>query len=118
MDGLASALALILALALPLGFADPQRDVERFTAVARARPADRRGALGVEADRHAHIMLVGAGVVGRVERDPAEVGHIRFRPGVSCILKRAVGAREIAADIARRYAEPARAGDEDMRKIL
>ena len=61
----------------------------------------------------------GANAVGRIEADPAEILDIGFRPGVAGLLRGdAVGAMEMAADIARRDAELAGRRDEDMGEVL
>src|SRR5262249_44174097 len=60
----------------------------------------------------------GAKSIGRIESDPAELGHERFRPGVAGLLfARLVIAVEIAADIACRNTEAARGGDEDVGEV-
>ena len=57
--------------------------------------------------------------IGRIEADPAEIGHEGFRPGVAGLLMHgAVGAQEVAGDVARRNAAAARAGDEDVGVVL
>ena len=60
----------------------------------------------------------GAKSIGRIESDPAELGHEGFHPGVAGLLfARLVIAVEIAADIARRNTEAARGGDEDVGEV-
>src|SRR5215470_19150035 len=97
-----------LALYLPLRLVDPHGDVERFRAAAVAGAANRRGAEIVEADRDPHVGVGCADAVRRVEGDPAELRHVRLGPGMAgALLHDAVGAVEIAADIAARNAEHA-----------
>src|SRR3954462_10900995 len=106
-------------LALPLRALDPQLDVEALRPAARAAAANRRGAEVVEADRDPDIRRRGADAVRRVEADPAEVTRFGFGPGVACVLlDNAVGAAEIACDIAGRNAQRPRGRDEDVRQIL
>jgi len=69
---------LALTLTLSLRRTDAQRHIERLAAKTRPRAANGRGALIVEADRDANVMLVRASVVGRVEGDPAEIGDVGF----------------------------------------
>ena len=85
---------------------DADGDRQRFAAAAVARAAHRRGAEIVEPDRDPHMGVGGANAVGRIEADPAEVRDIGLRPGVAGLLRGdAVGAVEMAADVARRNAE-------------
>ena len=98
---------------------DVNRHLQRFAAAAIARAAHRRGAEIIEPDRDPHMGVGGGNPVGRVEADPAEVLDIGFRPGMAGLLRGdAVGAVEMAADIARRDAELARRRDEDVGEVL
>ena len=65
-------------------------------------------------------MRVGRGdAVRRVERDPAKIRNKSLRPGVAGLLVGdAIGAMEVAADIARRHTEAARSRDEDVADVL
>ena len=77
-----------------------------LAAAAIAGAAHRRRAEIVEPDRDADMGVGRADAVGRIERDPAEVGDIGLGPGVAGVLVGdAVGAVEIAADVAGRNAE-------------
>ena len=96
---------------------DGHRSVSIAAAIAGA--AHRGGAEIVEPDGDAGMGVGGADAVGGIEADPAEIGHIGFRPGVAGLLvDHAVGAQEMAGDEARGNAAVARAGDEDMRVVL
>ena len=91
------------------GLVDIYGHFELFAAAAEAGAAHRRGAQVIEADRHPHMGLTGADAIGGVEADPAEVLDIDLGPGVAGLLGGdAVGAPEMAADIARRNTERAR----------
>ena len=105
--------------ALAADLVDAHRDIERLAAAAIAAAAHRRRAEIIEADRDAHMGVGRADAVGGVEGDPAEIGHESLGPGVAgLLLGHAVGAMEMAADIARRNGEAARGGDEDMGQVL
>ena len=52
-------------------------------AAAAANAADRGGAGVVEGDRQADVGVGGAAAVGRIERDPAEIVDVSFRPGMA-----------------------------------
>ena len=106
-------------LRLAARLVDPDLHGQRLAAAAVARAAHRRGAEIIEADRDPHIGVGRADAVGRIEADPAEVATIGFGPGVAgVLLDHAVGAVEVAADIARRNAELRAAADEDMGQVL
>ena len=63
--------------------------------------------------------LADADAVRRIEADPAEIGHLGLGPGMAGILVGdAVGAVEIAGDIAGRDPAAAAGGDEDVRQVL
>ena len=92
-----------LRLALPLagaaGLLDLDRDRQRFRAAAVASAADGRGAEVIEADGDTGMGVGSADAVGGVEADPAEVGHIGFRPGVAGLLvDSAIRAQEMPGD--------------------
>ena len=108
-----------LRLRLLARLVDLHGDLERLAAAAKAGAAHRRGAEIIEPDRHPHMGLGRADAVGGIEADPAEVLDMGLRPGVAGLLRGdAVGAVEMAADIARRNAELARGGDEDVGEVL
>ena len=101
------------------GLLDLDRNRQRFHAAAIAGAAHRRCAEIVEPDGDAGMGVGGADAVGRIEADPAEIGHEGFRPGMAGLLvDHAVGAQEMPGDEARGDAAAARAGDEDMRVVL
>src|SRR5215831_5681811 len=84
----------------------------------RNGPPQGRCAQFIEPDGDPHVGVGGAKSIGRIESDPAELGHEGFHPGVAGLLfARLVIAVEIAADIARRNTEAARGGDEDVGEV-
>jgi len=101
------------------GLLNLDRDRQGLCAAAIAGAAHRRRAEIIQAGRHPHVRVGRANAVGRVEGDPAERIEMDLRPCVPGVLPGdAVGAVEVAADIASRNAEMARAGDEDMAQVL
>src|SRR5207247_9303496 len=98
---------------------DPNLDREHLADPDVARAAQRAASQVVQSDRDAHMRIGGANPVGRIESHPAELGHERLAPGVAGILiVQAIVLAQIAADIARRDAERAGSGDEDVGKVL
>src|SRR5262249_26446536 len=97
---------------------DADLDRERLAGAAVTRPAQGRRAQLIEPDGDPHMGVGGTKSIGRIECDPAERGHESFRPRVAgLLLARLVVAAEIADDLARRNAEAARGGDEDMGEV-
>src|SRR4029077_1898968 len=97
------------------------RDLYRHAlrAAAAARSAHRGGSEIVQTHRDAHVGVGRADAVGRIERAPADARHVNLRPGMAGVLLRhAVGAVEITADITRRNVEMARGRDEDVSQVL
>ena len=85
--------------------------VSSSAAATRACAGDRRGVAIVEPAGDADIGVVGADAVERIEGDPAEILDPGLRPGMApppgtCC---AVAAEQMAGNVARRDAEPARA---------
>src|SRR5208283_2741917 len=95
---------------------DPDRRLDRVLA-GPVRGAHEGRVLAVEADRHAHIALVGADAVGRVESDPAEFWRKSLGPGMRAGLAAVLVGCPVAGDETRRKVEKARAGDEDMGEV-
>src|SRR5262249_27965080 len=76
------------ALRLPHRLVDMHGHLQALAGPTVAGAAHRGGPQIVEADRDPDVGIGGADAVGRIERDPAELGHERFRPGVAGILLR------------------------------
>src|SRR5690606_6303352 len=103
----------ILRLAHGLIHIDHDRHV--FSTAAEACAAHRRSAEIIQSDGHPQMGVSCANSVGGIETHPAEMRDMRFRPGVTgLLLHDAVGAMEIAADIARRDLQAARGGNENV----
>ena len=101
------------------GLVDMDIDRQRLAGAAVAGAADRRRAQIVEPGRNPDMGVGGADPIGGVECHPAEIGHEGLGPGVAGVLiDDAVVAMEIAADVARRNADAARGGDEDVGEVL
>src|SRR5262249_54235583 len=97
---------------------DADLDRKRLADAAVTRPAQGRRAEVIEPDRDPHMGIGCAKSVGRIESDPAELGHEGFRPGMAgLLLAHAIVAAEIAADIARGNTKAARGGDEDVSEV-
>src|SRR4051795_10794834 len=80
-------LALRLALRLPQGLIiDEDIDLQRLAAAAIAHAAHRGGAQVIKTGSDADVGIGRADPVGRIERDPAEIGHEGFGPGVARLL--------------------------------
>src|ERR1700742_3169524 len=112
----------VLRLALPLawtaGLLDRDCNRQRLRAAAIAGAAHGGGAEVIQPDRDAGMRVRGADAIRGIEADPAEIGHVGFRPGVAGLLvDHAVGAQEVPGDETRRHAGGARAGDEDVRIV-
>src|ERR1700726_4195484 len=74
-------------LRLLSGLIDADRDREGLIAAALAGAPHGRGAEVIEADGAPHVGIGRADAVGRVEADPADVGHEGFGPGVAGFLE-------------------------------
>src|SRR5262249_13415583 len=97
---------------------DADLDRKRLADAAVTRPAQGRRAEVIEPDGDPHMGVGCAKSVGRIESNPAELGHEGFRPGVAgLLLAHAIVAAEIAADIARGNTEAARGSDEDVGEV-
>ena len=107
-----------LALLLTLRLGNPDVNRQRLTVVAAlADTARRRRAVVIEPDRESDVVGRVAGPAGDVEADPAEIVDPGGGPGVARDLAFIRG-EQIARDIARRHAEVAAAGEEDMGVVL
>src|ERR1700687_3973989 len=106
-------------LRLPRRLVDMHLDRQRLARAAVARAAQGAGPEVVEPDGDPHMGIGGTEPVRRIERHPAELGHEGLGPGwARMLLAHPVVAAKIAADIARRDAQAARGGDEDVAEIL
>src|SRR5512132_4682488 len=111
-----------LALRLRLLLHHLKADAHLLDSTAATKTADRGGAGIVEGDRQADVGVGGAAAVRRIERDPAEIVDVSFRPrmagetGAMAVL--VFLAKQIAADVPGRHAEDARAGDEQVCVVL
>src|SRR5262249_60775017 len=74
-----------------LGNVEPHRDV--FTTAPVMSAAHRSGAQIIEADGDARVLVGGANAVRRIEADPAEIWHMNFSPGVTCLATSILGVR-------------------------
>ena len=103
---------------------DVDRDARPLLAAAEDHAADRADVGVVAAPGQGDVPIDGDAVVGRVDVDPAVPGHVEREPGVRGVgadQARLVGRRrrfEVAADVARRQAERAQAGDLQVGEVL
>src|SRR5580700_5072154 len=86
------------ALGLPGGLSHHQLDRLFLAAAAIMGAAHWCGALMVEPDGDADVLVGDADFVGRIEPDPAEAGHMGFDPGMADFR---AGGAFVAAKIAR-----------------
>jgi hypothetical protein len=106
------------ALGLPGGLSHHQLDRQFLAAATVMGAAHRRGALMVEPDGDTDVLVGDADLVGGIEPDPAEAGHMGFDPGVADF--RAGGAfvaAEIARHISRRHPAQPCERNEDVAEI-
>src|SRR5438552_3403372 len=109
----------VLALHLPRGLVHSHMDAHVFRTAAPPCPANRGRPKVIEPDGDPDMSLRRADAVGRIERDPADARHVGFSPRVAGVLLRyAIRAMEIAADITRRNVEMPRGRNEDMCEVL
>jgi hypothetical protein len=118
-----------LSLRLPRGLGDLEPDRHVLLGAAIVEAAHRGSAEIIEADGDTDILVGGAHAVRGVEADPAEAGHMRFRPGIAAPIARPVACRlfrprecatamaDIASDKTRWHPESARDRDEDMGEV-
>src|SRR6185295_4500980 len=107
------------ALYLPRRLVDMDRDGHALGAAAIASAAHRGGAKVIEPDRDPHVRLGCTDAVRRIERHPADARHMSLGPGVAGLLvDDAVGAAEIAADVARRDIQMPGGRDEHVGQVL
>ena len=79
-----------LPLRLPGRLADDQFDRQQFAATAIMSAAHRGRSELIEADRDPDMLIGNTEAIHRVESDPAETGHMRFRRGVRPVFRLAV----------------------------